>query len=198
MLYEAERHESLTASAWNEQAARACINEILDDTVVLGSRPLAFSSARQLLAGRSPEPLYRRAGTIWALCHLSGKPNRLPDFLSVVPWLLEPNRNWVPPLMPIATIPSVNSCGVRRARCWRRCGSMNGRAKMSGLSAFAATRAYCGRVSNSSRRPAAFSGFRSIARSRCRTRLSSIEAIIPRYQRVCLYAPTAASTCPFP
>jgi hypothetical protein len=39
---------------------------------------------------------------------------------------------------------------------------------------------------------------RTIARSRCRTRLSSIEAIIPRYQRVCLYAPTAASTCPFP
>src|ERR1700675_1854746 len=33
MLYEAERHESLTASAWNEQAARACINEILDDAV---------------------------------------------------------------------------------------------------------------------------------------------------------------------
>ncbi len=33
MLYEAERHEPLTASVWNEQAARACINEILDDAV---------------------------------------------------------------------------------------------------------------------------------------------------------------------
>jgi hypothetical protein len=31
MLCEAERHESLTTSAWNEQAARARINEILDD-----------------------------------------------------------------------------------------------------------------------------------------------------------------------
>jgi hypothetical protein len=33
MLHEAERHETLTAGAWNEQAARACINEILDDAV---------------------------------------------------------------------------------------------------------------------------------------------------------------------
>jgi hypothetical protein len=31
MLYEAERHEPLTASAWDEQAARACIDEILGD-----------------------------------------------------------------------------------------------------------------------------------------------------------------------
>jgi hypothetical protein len=44
----------------------------------------------------------------------------------------------------------------------------------------------------------AICGRATIARSRCRTRLSSIEAIIPRYQRVCLYAPTAASTYPFP
>jgi hypothetical protein len=26
MLYEAERHEELTTSAWDEQAARACID----------------------------------------------------------------------------------------------------------------------------------------------------------------------------
>jgi hypothetical protein len=33
MLYELERHEPLTVRAWNEQAARACINEILNDAV---------------------------------------------------------------------------------------------------------------------------------------------------------------------
>jgi hypothetical protein len=33
MLYEAERHERLTTSAWDEQAVRACIDEILCDTI---------------------------------------------------------------------------------------------------------------------------------------------------------------------
>ena len=33
ILYEAERHEPLTASAWNEKAAQACIDEILGDTI---------------------------------------------------------------------------------------------------------------------------------------------------------------------
>jgi hypothetical protein len=33
MLYEAERHERVTASAWNEQAAQACIDEILCDAI---------------------------------------------------------------------------------------------------------------------------------------------------------------------
>src|SRR5262245_48559398 len=33
MLYEAERHEPLTASAWNEQAAQACIDKILGDAI---------------------------------------------------------------------------------------------------------------------------------------------------------------------
>ena len=62
MLYEAERHEQLTASTWNEQAAQACIDEILCDAdrQVLGSRPLAVSSARQFFASCPLEPLYRR------------------------------------------------------------------------------------------------------------------------------------------
>ena len=34
MLYEAERHEPLTASTWNEKAAQACIDEIPE----IGSR----------------------------------------------------------------------------------------------------------------------------------------------------------------
>jgi hypothetical protein len=97
MLYEAERHESLTASAWNEQAARACINEILDDTV-------GNFSARDLwpshpLDSFSPDARWNlyigAAGTIWGLHHLSQKPDSLPDFSSVLPRLLEPNRSWI-------------------------------------------------------------------------------------------------------
>ena len=76
MLYEAERHEPLTAGAWNEQAARACINEILDDAV-------EKFSARDLwpshpLDSFSPDDRWNlyigAAGTIWALHHL--RPNR--------------------------------------------------------------------------------------------------------------------------
>ena len=68
MLCEAERHETLTASAWNEQAALACINEILNDTVdssrlatsgllirSIGSRRTpagTFTSARRAPFGR--------------------------------------------------------------------------------------------------------------------------------------------------
>ncbi len=54
MLYEAKRYETLMAGAWNEQAALACINENSQRhrRQILGSRPLAFSSARQFLAGR--------------------------------------------------------------------------------------------------------------------------------------------------
>jgi hypothetical protein len=33
MLYEADRHEELTASAWDEQAARACIDDIVEDVI---------------------------------------------------------------------------------------------------------------------------------------------------------------------
>jgi hypothetical protein len=97
MLYEAERHETLTASAWNEQAAWACINEILDDAV-------EKFSARDLwpshpLDSFSPDDRWNlyigAAGTIWALHHLRPDRESLPDFSSVVPRLLEPNRNWI-------------------------------------------------------------------------------------------------------
>ena len=33
MLYEAERHEELTTSAWDEQVARACIDDIVGDAI---------------------------------------------------------------------------------------------------------------------------------------------------------------------
>jgi len=97
MLYEAERHEPLTTSAWNEQAARACIDEILGDAI-------KRFSARDLwpshpLDSFSPDVrcnLYiGAAGTIWALHHLIRKLDHLPDFSSVVPRLLEPNRSWI-------------------------------------------------------------------------------------------------------
>ena len=97
MLYEAERHEPLTASAWNEQAARACIDEILGDAIErFSARDLWPSHPLDSFSPDARRNLYiAAAGTIWALCHLSGKPDRLSDFSSVVPRLLEPNRNWI-------------------------------------------------------------------------------------------------------
>jgi hypothetical protein len=97
MLYEAERHESLTASAWNEQTARASINEILDDVVdKFSGRDLWPSHP---LDSFSPDVRWNlyigAAGTIWPLHHLSRKLESLPDFSNVVPRLLEPNRNWI-------------------------------------------------------------------------------------------------------
>ena len=97
MLYEAERHESLTATAWNEQAARACINEILDDAVdKFSARDLWPSHPLDSFSPDARWNLYiGAAGTIWALHHLSPKPDSLPDFSIVVPRLLEPNRSWI-------------------------------------------------------------------------------------------------------
>lgn len=97
MLYDAERHESLTASAWNEQAARACIKEILDDAAdKFSARDLWPSHPLDTFSPDARWNLYiGAAGTIWALHHLSQKPNSLPDFSSVLPRLIEPNRSWI-------------------------------------------------------------------------------------------------------
>ena len=97
MLYEAERHEPLTASAWNEQAARAFINEILDDAVdKFSARDLWPSHPLDSFSPDARWNLYiGAAGTIWALHHLSPKPDSLPNFSIVVPQLLEPNRSWI-------------------------------------------------------------------------------------------------------
>ena len=54
MLYEAERHELLTASVWNEQAARACINEILDDAVDSFSARDLWPSHPSTVSRRTP------------------------------------------------------------------------------------------------------------------------------------------------
>ncbi len=97
MLYEAERYETLMAGAWNEQAALACINEILNDTVdKFSARDLWPSHPLDSFSPDARWNLYiGAAGTIWALHHLSPKLESLPDFSSVVPRLLEPNRNWI-------------------------------------------------------------------------------------------------------
>ena len=97
MLYEAERHELFTASAWNQQAARACINEILDDAVdKFSARDLWPSHPLDSFSPDARWNLYvGAAGTIWALHYLSPKPDSLPDFSIVVPRLLEPNRSWI-------------------------------------------------------------------------------------------------------
>jgi len=97
MLYEAERHESLTASVWNEQAARACIDEILDDAVdSFSASDLWPSHPYDTFSPDARWNLYNgAAGTIWALLYLNRKLDNLPDFSSVGPRLLEPNRNWI-------------------------------------------------------------------------------------------------------
>ena len=97
MLYEAESHESLTTSAWSDQAARACINEILDDAVdKFSARDLWPSHPLDSFSPDARWNLYiGAAGTIWALHHLSPKPDSLPDFSIVVRRLLEPNRSWI-------------------------------------------------------------------------------------------------------
>ena len=98
MLYEAERHERLTTSAWDELAARACIDEILSDAIERFSASDLWPA--HPLDSFSPDARWNlyvgAAGTIWALRHLSRKSDGLPDFSSVVPLLLEPNRNWIP------------------------------------------------------------------------------------------------------
>src|ERR1700720_2691247 len=80
MLYEAAPHEPLTASAWNEQAARACINEILDDAVDKFSAGDLWPS--HPLDSFSPDARWNLyigvAGTIWGLHHLSPKADSLP------------------------------------------------------------------------------------------------------------------------
>jgi hypothetical protein len=96
MLYEAEHHEPLTSSAWNEQAAQACIDEILGDTIGrFSARDLWPSHQHDTFSPGARWNLYNgAAGTIWALHHLSRKLDSLPDFSSAVPQLLEPNGNW--------------------------------------------------------------------------------------------------------
>ena len=75
MLYEAEGHELSTASAWNEQAAKACINEILDDAVdKFSARDLWPSHPLDSFSPDARWNLYiGAAGTIWALHHLRAR-----------------------------------------------------------------------------------------------------------------------------
>jgi hypothetical protein len=97
MLYEAERHEELTSSDWDEQAARACIDDIVGDAIErFSARDLWPSHPLDSFSREACWNLYiGAAGTIWALRHLSRKPDNLPDFSTVASRLLEPNRNWV-------------------------------------------------------------------------------------------------------
>ena len=97
MLYEPERHEPLTATAWKEQAVRDCIDEILSDAIDrFSARDLWPSHPLDSFSPHARWNLYiGAAGTMWALRHLSQNPEGLPDFTGVVPRLLEPNRSWI-------------------------------------------------------------------------------------------------------
>jgi hypothetical protein len=63
------------------------------------AKPLDLRLSNGEVDSFSPEACWNlyigAAGTIWALRHLSRKPDSLPDFSRVVPRLLEPNRNCV-------------------------------------------------------------------------------------------------------
>jgi hypothetical protein len=69
MLYEPERHEPLTATAWKEQAVRDCIDEILSDAIdrfsardLWPSHPLdSFSPHARELVARPDAEIGQRA-----------------------------------------------------------------------------------------------------------------------------------------
>jgi hypothetical protein len=93
MLYEADRHEPLTSTPWNESAVKNCVEEIARDVaaryltrVLWPSHPLEFSPDVRwnLYVGA--------AGVIWALNGLasSGVSIDLPDISKIVRGLLEP------------------------------------------------------------------------------------------------------------
>ena len=93
MLHEAKRHEPLTATPWDEQAARTTIAAILDDAIDRFSaeefwppHPLDGFPAEQR------HDLYLgSAGTIWALNYLASD----PDFADQREQLAEINRAWL-------------------------------------------------------------------------------------------------------
>ena len=98
MLYEADRHEPLTSTPWDESAVRNCIEDVVRDAAarysaweLWPSHPLEYS----------PEVRWNlyvgAAGVIWALNHLasSGVSTDLPDISKSVQGLLEPNRSWI-------------------------------------------------------------------------------------------------------
>jgi hypothetical protein len=82
MLYEPERHQPLTATAWKEQPVRDCLDEILSDAIdKFSARDLWPSHPLDSFSSHARWNLYiGAAGTMWALRHLSQNPEGLPDF----------------------------------------------------------------------------------------------------------------------
>ena len=93
MLYEPDRHEPLSEAAWDEAAARACIETILGDAIERFLPERGWPS--HPLDGYPAEPrhdLYLgSAGAIWALNHLAGA-SALAAFREP---LAEINRTWL-------------------------------------------------------------------------------------------------------
>jgi lantibiotic modifying enzyme len=108
VLYEEARHEALTDTPWNEEAARAAIDRIVTDTyqrfrgehlwpVHPRDRPAQAASElfTKMNAADSYKMLYSgAAGVIWALTYLGevGVITPQQDYLTTVCGLLERNR----------------------------------------------------------------------------------------------------------
>jgi lantibiotic modifying enzyme len=97
MLYEADRHESLSPTPWNERTARSCITAIINEAVDRYSPEMLWPShPEETFSPDAHWNLYvGAAGTIWALAHLASKTGSITDLAAIVPALLEPNRVWL-------------------------------------------------------------------------------------------------------
>ena len=70
MLYEADRHESLTDRSWDPETARSTIGEIVDDTLQARDEGLWPFHPRETGSGRSTVVYHGTAGVVVALAHL--------------------------------------------------------------------------------------------------------------------------------
>jgi hypothetical protein len=100
MLNEADRHEPLGSTPWNERTVRACITAIIEDAVDVYSPGTLWPSHRE--EAFSPDAHWNlyvgAAGTIWALSHLASEIGSIglpEDFATASSALLEPNRAWL-------------------------------------------------------------------------------------------------------
>ncbi|MFZ1890298.1 MAG: LanC-like protein [Candidatus Binataceae bacterium] len=98
-LYDAQRHEPLTGAEWNEERARAAIEQIVADTHEAfspdGLWPLHPFDRSPERPPDSLKPLYHgAAGVIWALLHLeeAGAVKVRRDYLPTVRELRQRNR----------------------------------------------------------------------------------------------------------
>ncbi|WP_437586057.1 lanthionine synthetase C family protein [Sorangium sp. So ce1000] len=108
MLHEPERHEPLTSVAWDERAARDCIEAIVRDTEARSSEGAYWPlHPKDMEPGDDPSqpapPLYHgAAGVLWALGYLqaAGAAPGARRHGELLDALLGRNRAWLASIMP--------------------------------------------------------------------------------------------------